>query len=105
MTRPKSATHLQALETGDQVAIAVEAPLAIPVLNTARWQDLGRSRAGEGSRPWSAGAGTGALATGLVQLAWLCQYIAAGAPGTRTTTLLSAYRAGQAQLLLGLLHG
>jgi hypothetical protein len=28
-------------------------------------------RVGEGNRPWSAGAGAGTLATGLVQAAWL----------------------------------
>ncbi len=33
--------------------------------------ELGTARGGEGNRPWSAGAGTGALATGLVQAAWV----------------------------------
>ena len=36
---------------------------------------LGRARAGEGNRAWSAGAGTGALATGLVQAAWVVREI------------------------------
>jgi hypothetical protein len=31
------------------------------------------ARPGEGNRPWSAGAGPGALVTGLVQVAWVLQ--------------------------------
>lgn len=38
-------------------------------------QSLGCKRPGEGSRPWSAGAGAGALATGLVQGLWLLDEI------------------------------
>lgn len=32
---------------------------------------LGAARPGEGNRSWSAGAGSGALATGIVEVAWL----------------------------------
>ena len=38
-------------------------------------QSLGCGRLGEGSRSWSAGAGAGVLATGLVQVVWLLQQI------------------------------
>lgn len=31
------------------------------------WRGLGKARYGERNRPWSAGAGAGALATGLAQ--------------------------------------
>ena len=41
---------------------------------------LGAGRAGEGNRPWSAGAGTGALATGLVQAAWVLAAIRTRCP-------------------------
>jgi hypothetical protein len=41
---------------------------------------LGKGRAGEGNRPWSAGAGSGALTTGLVQTAWVLAAIRARCP-------------------------
>ena len=36
---------------------------------------LGGGRPGDGSRPWSAGAGCGALTTGLVQVAWVLRSV------------------------------
>jgi hypothetical protein len=49
---------------------------------------LGLARQGEGDRAWWAGAGTAALATGLVQAAWVCARIAAlGRPVSATTRL------------------
>jgi hypothetical protein len=50
-------------------ALGFEAPLFVPVRNDPA--QLTRGRNGEGSRPWSAGAGTGVLATGLVQASWI----------------------------------
>ena len=44
-------------------------PLYVPVAEQAL--RLGTARTGEGNRSWSAGAGAGALATGLVQVAWI----------------------------------
>ena len=66
-----------ALDSGHRVALAFEYPLSVPVPDPSEgaWKDLGRARAGEGNRSWSAGAGTGALATGLVQLAWVLGYV------------------------------
>lgn len=52
-----------------KVAVGFECPLFVPmrkdpvVVNSAR--------DGEGNRSWSAGAGTGALATGLVEVLWV----------------------------------
>ncbi len=57
------------LHLGRPVALGFECPLFIPVPESADM--LGAARAGEGNRAWSAGAGTGALATGLVQAAWV----------------------------------
>lgn len=37
--------------------------------------ELTSSRQGEGSRAWSAGAGCGALATGLTETLWVLEYI------------------------------
>lgn len=57
------------------VALGFECPLFVPLVeDEAR---LTSARPGEGSRPWSAGAGTGALATGLVQVVWVLQTIRA----------------------------
>jgi hypothetical protein len=55
------------------VALGFECPLFVPLPEAER--DLGKSRSGEGSRAWSAGAGCGALATGLVQAAWTLREI------------------------------
>ena len=92
-----------ALDSGRQVAVALECPLSVPVPSPAgnAWINLGRARVGEGNRSWSAGAGTGALATGLVQLAWLCGYIAEHAvTPPPTTTQRRPFLAGEAQLFI-----
>lgn len=57
------------LDAGIPVALGFECPLFVPVPKDPF--RLGAARPGEGSRSWSAGAGTGALATGLVQAAWV----------------------------------
>ena len=57
------------LQASRPVALGFECPLYIPV--PARAQLLGKARVGEGNRSWSAGAGTGALATGLVEACWV----------------------------------
>jgi hypothetical protein len=57
------------LIAGRPVALGFECPLFVPV--PAAEMKLGAARGGEGNRAWSAGAGTGALATGLVQAAWV----------------------------------
>jgi len=57
------------LGDGVPVALGFECPLFVPVPEDPF--RLGSARPGEGSRPWSAGAGTGALTTGLVQAAWV----------------------------------
>lgn len=57
------------LHTARPVALGFECPLYIPV--PAEAQLLGKARIGEGNRSWSAGAGSGALATGLVQACWV----------------------------------
>ena len=73
----------------EPVALAVEAPLSVPVPTADRegGRELGRARTGEQNRPWSAGAGAGTLATGLVQLTWLAGYLAdRTGPELRATT-------------------
>jgi alkylated DNA nucleotide flippase Atl1 len=51
------------------VALGFECPLFVPVPEDPI--RLGAARLGEGNRPWSGGPGTAALATGLVQAAWV----------------------------------
>lgn len=92
-----------ALDAGHSVALAFECPLSVPVpgVGEGAWRDLGRARSGEGNRSWSAGAGTGALATGLVQLAWLCRHLGEHCAVTpRTTTQVDRFLGGRADLLI-----
>lgn len=80
---------LDALGAGLPVALGFEAPLMVPVSPVGpvdAWRTLGQARQGEAvdgrSRPWSAGAGSSALATGLVQMAWVLERV--GLRGPRT---------------------
>jgi hypothetical protein len=61
------------LARSTRVALGFECPLFVPLVeDEAR---LTGARPGEGSRAWSAGAGCGALTTGLVQVAWVLRAI------------------------------
>lgn len=98
---------LEAINASVPVALGFEAPLMVPVSPVGPvdgWMTLGRARQGETidgrSRPWSAGAGSGALATGLVQLAWVLERIGAAAPRLRCTTRPDPWTAGQAELFV-----
>lgn len=51
------------------VALGFECPLFVPVRDEP--VRLTKARNGEGNRSWSAGAGSGALATGLTETAWI----------------------------------
>lgn len=91
------------LESGGQVALAFECPLSVPVpaADAVGWTDLGRARAGEHNRSWSAGGGAGVLATGLVQLSWLLRYVAdRSAKQVVATTQPDAFLAARANLLI-----
>ena len=57
------------LAAGRPVALGFECPLFVPVTKDA--DRLGKARGGDGNRAWSAGAGAGALATGIVEVAWI----------------------------------
>jgi hypothetical protein len=94
---------VEALSSARRVALAFECPLAVPIPSVLgeSWTELGRARQGEGNRSWSAGAGTGALATGLVQLAWLCRYLVEHCRASpRVTTQLDYFTAAEADLLI-----
>jgi hypothetical protein len=62
------------IKTGHKVAIGFECPLFVPINNDP--MRVNSARKGEGCRPWSAGAGTGALATGLVEVLWVMNEVA-----------------------------
>jgi len=98
---------LEALADQVPVALGFEAPLMVPVSPVEpaeSWRTLGQARQGESvdgrSRPWSAGAGSGALATGLVQLAWVLERVGSVVPGLRCTTRPGAWLAGDAELFV-----
>ncbi len=56
-----------------RVALGFECPLFVPLPEDEI--SLGGGRPGDGSRPWSAGAGCGVLTTGLVQVAWVLRSV------------------------------
>ncbi len=76
--------------------------MAVPVPGprSDEWHWLGRARTGEGNRPWSAGAGAGALATGVAQTAWILSRLHTLAPRAIATTQSQRFTAGEANLLL-----
>lgn len=62
-----------AIKEKDKVSIGFECPLFVPVRDEPH--RVASARHGEGQRSWSAGAGTGALATGMVQSLWVLRNI------------------------------
>ena len=108
-THPEGAALavLEAINVGVPVALGFEAPLMVPVSPVGSvdgWRTLGQARQGETvegrSRPWSAGAGSGALATGLVQMAWVLERVASARPALRCTTRPELWLAGDAELFV-----
>jgi hypothetical protein len=86
-----------------QAVLLLEAPMSVPVPGAQpdTWHGLGKARNGERNRPWSAGAGAGALATGLAQGAWMLRQLADLVPGLAVTTQFGDWQPGGPQLLLG----
>ncbi len=80
------------------VALGFECPLFVPVPQSDR--ELGAARGGEGNRAWSAGAGTGALATGLVQAAWVLDAIRQRCSDTRLHLVWEAFARARSGLLI-----
>ncbi|MGE5434467.1 MAG: hypothetical protein ACM3S3_06740, partial [Candidatus Doudnabacteria bacterium] len=70
------------LGAGRAVALGFECPLFVPVPEQAL--GLGMARTGEKNRSWSAGAGAGAMATGIVQVAWILSELRRRSPDTTT---------------------
>ena len=59
------------LAKGRKVALGFECPLWVPVPENPQYLTKGRQI--DGNRPWSAGAGTAVLATGVSQVAWILE--------------------------------
>ena len=72
----------EALREGP-VALGFESPLWVPMRSDV--MALTKARQGEGSRPWSAGAGTGVLATGLAVIPFILTRLKDAAPDTEVT--------------------
>ena len=79
------------------IALGFESPLFIP--RPANAADLNRQRMGERGRPWCAGAGTGALALGLQQSAYVFEAISRRVR-PRVTFGLEELTRGEADLLI-----
>ena len=60
---------VELLDDERKIALGFECPLFVPVRIDPK--ELTKSRKGEGNRAWSAGAGAGALTTGLTETAWI----------------------------------
>lgn len=97
-----SGAVLAGLQDIGSVALGFESPLMVPVppAGAEGWPELGRGRRGEGNRSWSAGAGSGSLATGLVQMAWVLQEIACHSNGLSVTTQVERWLDGSVQVLV-----
>ena len=82
------------------VALGFECPLFVPVPENPFL--LGAARVGEGNRPFSGRPGTGALVTGLVQIAWIlrslrerCPNLPPSLTGTSSPALAKACSFGK----------
>lgn len=62
-----------AIQRKVKVSVGFECPLFVPVRDDP--QRVASARRGESQRSWSAGAGTGALATGMVQSLWVLRRV------------------------------
>lgn len=67
-------TIMKDLQNGLCICLGFECPLFVGLSDNPN--ELTSKREGEGSRPWSAGAGCGSLATGLVEVLWVFERLA-----------------------------
>ncbi len=86
------------LRQGMRVAIGFECPLFVPV--SAEPERLTSARTGDGSRAWSASAGSGSLAVGLVECAWVLERLAHTGIPIYPTLSWGTFSEGQANLLI-----
>lgn len=90
-----------ALSQGVSVSLGFEAPLWTP-----RGRPFSRMTSNRGgiearmNRPWSAGAGCGALTAGIANMSWVFQSLANSMGSITATTQLDRFRAGAAPLFI-----
>jgi hypothetical protein len=84
--------------SGGPVALGFECPLWLPL--PERSARLGKARANEGARPWSAGAGAAVLATGMVQIPWILERLKEKVPATEAHLDWPTFRQGARGLFL-----
>lgn len=77
-----ASTVAEKITAGAKVALGFECPLYVPFRDDPML--LTKARGGEGNRSWSAGAGCGALATGLVEVTWILSRIRTNTPKSAT---------------------
>lgn len=92
------ATLTDDLAAGADLALGFEAPLSVPIANSAA--DLGKARVGE-PLPWSAGAGATVCTYGIQQAAYVLRQLASDWPAGAAVTLdPEELRSGAARLLV-----
>lgn len=80
------------------VSLGVECPLFVPVPEDP--YELGKGRRGEGNRSFSAGAGSGVLVTGLVQLCWILRKVKRSVVEVRPTFSFDDFDSGIANFVI-----
>jgi hypothetical protein len=76
---------IAALDVGRPTAVGWEAPGVLPVPMRGDWERLGRARAIDGNRSWSAFAGATITGLGIVQATWRCRAVAGARGRVRCT--------------------
>jgi len=87
------------LEEGSKVALGFECPIFLPVPRDSN--QIASKRLFEEDRPWSAGAGAAAMATGIVEIVWILDNIRKNL-GSPVSPFLSwpSFRAASAGMFL-----
>ena len=86
------------LGAGEKVSMGFECPLWIPVAHEPC--SLMRAGQGEGSRAWSAAAGSSSLATGLAEVAWTLDQIRRGSQDAKAFLDWSRFQRSQSGLFI-----
>ena len=89
---------VRGLAAEEKVSLGFECPLWIPVAHEPC--SLTRARTGEGSRAWSAAAGSGSLATGLAEVAWILDRIRQQSEDTEAFLDWSRFQRSQSGLFI-----
>lgn len=86
------------LTTSKKVTLGFECPVTISIRKDEKL--LTAQRDGENGRPWSAGAGASALATGMSEIAWIFEYLKDSECKIKATTDWSRFNKEEFDLFL-----